>query len=58
MTDVSNLDDLAGKVASGKYPNIAAYAKAQAAATQSQELEIRRLAAEIAALQKAIVITP
>ncbi len=58
MTDVSNLDDLAAKVASGKYPNIAAYALAQAKASQAQELEIRRLATEIAALTKAIVITP
>lgn len=43
MTDVSNLDDLAAKIASGKYPNIAAYANAQAAATQSQELDIQAL---------------
>ncbi len=53
MTDVSNLDDLAAKVASGKYPSIAAYAAAQAKATQSQELEIRKLTDEIAALKAA-----
>ncbi len=53
MTDVSTLDDLAAAVASGKYPNVAAYAAAQARATQSQELELRRLAAEVAALKAA-----
>ncbi len=55
MTDVSSLDDLAAKIASGKYPNITAYAVAQAKATQSQELEIRKLAGEITELKKVIV---
>jgi len=53
MTDVSNLGDLAAKIASGKYPNIASYAAAQAAVTQAQELEIRKLAADVAALKAA-----
>jgi hypothetical protein len=41
MTDASNLDDLAGKIASSS-PNIKNYAKAQAAVTQSQETDIRK----------------
>ncbi len=40
MTDVSNLDDLAGGISS-KSPAIKTYAKAQAAATQAQELDIQ-----------------
>ncbi len=55
MTDVSTLDDLAAKIASGRYPNIAAYARAQAVATQSQELEIKKLTVEITELKKVIV---
>ncbi len=53
MTDVGSLGDLASRIASGKYPSIAAYAAAQAKATQSQELEIRKLTDEIAALKAA-----
>ncbi len=51
MTDVSNLDNLAAKIASGKYPNISAYARAQSIATQAQELVIRKLAEEVALLK-------
>ncbi len=51
MTDVSNLDELAGQIASGKYPNIATYAKAQVAATQAQELVIRKMAGEVEVLK-------
>lgn len=40
MTDVSNLDDLANKIASSS-THIKNYAKAQAAATQSQEQDIQ-----------------
>lgn len=51
MTDVDNLDDLARKIASGLSPNIARYARAQAAATQAQELEIRKLREELDVLK-------
>lgn len=47
MTDVSNLDDLAAKIASGRFPNIARYARAQAAASQSQEDELRKLREDV-----------
>jgi len=62
MTDVSNLDDLAAKIASSS-PNIRNYAVAQAKATQSQETEIRSLAARVTALEKpapppALIIFP
>jgi hypothetical protein len=58
MTDVSNLDDLANKIASGKYPNIAQYAKAQAAATQSQEIEIRKLREDVEMLKRSVSPPP
>ena len=45
MTDVSNLDDLANAISKGS-PKIRAYAQAQAAATQSQELDIRAALAQ------------
>lgn len=51
MTDVGSLDDLARKIASGLFPNVARYARAQAAATQAQELEIRKLREEIDVLK-------
>lgn len=54
MTDVSQLDDLALKIASGKFPNIAAYARAQAAVTQAQEAELRRLRAEVDELKRIV----
>ncbi len=51
MTDVSNLDNLAAKIASGRFPNVAAYARAQAIATQAQELAIRKMAEEVEVLK-------
>ena len=47
MTDVSNLDDLANKIQVKGQENIVKYAKAQAAATQSQETAIRALQKEV-----------
>lgn len=51
MTDTDSLDDLARKISSSHTPNIRRYALAQAAATQSQEAEIRRLAEEVELLR-------
>lgn len=51
MTDVSNLDDLAAAIKLSAGPAIKAYTSAQAAATQSQELDIRDALARIAALE-------
>jgi hypothetical protein len=45
MTDVSNLDNLAAAISSGS-PKIKDYAKAQAAATQSQEVDIQAALAQ------------
>ena len=48
MTDVSNLDDLARRISAS---NTRTYALAQAAATQSQEVDIDKLQADMAALE-------
>lgn len=50
MTDVSNLDELANKIA-GSSPNIKNYAKAQATATQAQEAEIQKLREDVEMLR-------
>ena len=50
MTDTDNLDDLANAIPKSS-PKIRAYAVAQAAASQSQELDIRDALSRIAALE-------
>jgi hypothetical protein len=51
MTDTSNLDELANAISSSS-PKIKAYARAQAAATQAQELDIQKALARIGALEQ------
>lgn len=58
MTEVGNLDELAAKIASGRFPNVAAYARAQAAASQSQETDIRKLREEIEVLKRSVSPPP
>lgn len=57
MTDVSNLSTLAAKISSSS-PAIRAYAIAQAAATVSQENDLRALLARVAALELAAAGAP
>ena len=51
MTDVANLDDLALLISQQGSPKVRDYARAQAAATQSQEAEIRQLDARLDTLE-------
>lgn len=58
LTDVSSLDDLATRINANKYPSIAAYARAQAAATQSEEFDIQRLLADVDMLKRSVSPPP
>lgn len=58
LTDVSSLDDLAARINTNKYPTIAAYAKAQAVATQSEELDIQQLLADVDMLKRSVSPPP
>jgi hypothetical protein len=53
MTNVDNLDNLAAAINAKTAPNVSRYAKAQAAATQSQEDAIRALQKEVELLRGA-----
>lgn len=58
LTDVQLLDELANQINSNKYPTIAAYARAQAAATQSEELDIQQLLADVEMLKRSVSPPP